>query len=98
MGRYGPHYSLTSVVSSVSDDSGRGMGRYGARYRTALADTKGEGMGIYDRNIGTGIWAWAGSADRIFLSSILLSELRPLAPLRFPLQKMAAVLVPTPSG
>ncbi len=24
MGRYGPRYSLTSVVSSVSDDSGRG--------------------------------------------------------------------------
>ena len=38
----------------------------------------GEGMRSYDRNIGTEIWARACSADRIFLSSILLSKLRAL--------------------
>ncbi len=78
MGRYGPHYSPASVVSSVSDDRGGGWADTAHATELQLADMKGEGMRIYDGNIGTEIRARTRSADRIFLSSILLSRLRAL--------------------
>ena len=43
-----------------------------------LADMKEREDGVYDRNIGTEIGAQTRSADRIFLSSTLLSKLRAL--------------------
>ncbi len=61
------------------EEMGRGWADTAHATELQRADTKGEGMRIYDRNIGTEIWARTRSADRIFLSSILLSNLRALS-------------------
>ena len=58
---------------------GRGWADTAHATELQLADTKREGMRIYDRNIGTEIWVRTCSADRIFLSSILLSKFRALS-------------------
>ncbi len=75
------------------EEMGRGWADTAHATELQRADMKGEGMRIYDGNIGTEIWVRTRAADRIFLSFILLSKL-PLHPSLVPSAPSAAEAPP----